>query len=744
MIAGTKMKWWQHTNWCGDAPWWECGEYEGWKFESKVLLLQYFPVPESSNLGYVWDQYFYQALTRWQPWGLYDTTFHWDYAYVEWCWLEYYPTGELRADLIMIGDEDHSFKQLQTLTVNATLPAGTGVALYYKALTPLGWTPHWIPAGNGSALNVLTQAVQLRLVLERNATSGQTTPLVHGVTLNYGDPPPSSVPIIQNVNQTPQMGEVGYLDWVNVSAVIETYAPLSQVLLTYTTTNWTTATVIPMNDSYNIGTSTFHGMIPPFPKDTTMRYRIYAENAWGNETLNMTSEEYSYTIIDNVPPNILHTNSSIWVTPVSPLPSVESVLIECQVTDISDLIDVKMNVTIPGTIYDNYTVEMELNESSSRYYRRFSISPTMQIVYYNIRAYDDVGNLNITRCYTLSIDRQGPTIQSWTNPPSPEYKHSVYILADISDPNGVVAVALRWTADNWVHSHTREMNNTGGDRWETVVPIPPYAYLTTIQWEIEAKDSGDNVRMASFQYQVLDRTPPEILDISFPKPVAVGRALPITITVYEPASGVDTSYSYLTYKLASDPLVHHVIFLENLSEGVWQAVIPGLLFNETAIFWVRMTDKAGYSVTSQDYSYTVVERVSLVNWEHFLYWVLIAVAVTGILLVYRRHGTRIKGNAFTGLGAVGLVAVTAVIWSSPLSWLTLGNLSFQEWLNQLGESGEWFALILLFFAMFLVLALSLGTLYSYDRRRGVRGIRRIEMAEAMGQVMHCLDELEET
>ncbi|MBW1931591.1 MAG: hypothetical protein ACTSRL_14400 [Candidatus Helarchaeota archaeon] len=753
---GTKFKWWRHTNWCGNLnPWWEAGASGGRVrgIEATAacntyqrLTYSFWSTPSfpRSDLGDVWAPQVYQKLVRFQkdPWD--ETTFHWDYAYVKWWWYEYYTNGTLTLQPYTIGDEDHSFKLLQEININATAPLGTALQLFFKAYTPLGWTPQWIPIANGSPLNVLASDVQIRIQLLRQENASQSTPLLHSVTMHYGDPPPTTDPYIHSVSQDPDPTAVGYKNAVNVSAVIETYAPLSQVYLNYTLDNWTSFQLSPMTDSFDIGTSTYTGLIPPVPYNSTVRYVIYAENVWANETRNVTSSEFTYISKDNVPPAILHTNSSTWVSPLHPLPSVSSVRIECAVTDeVAQVEDVLINITFDTQL--TVLESMSYNLTTSRYFYDCVLMPSTQYFYYTIIAGDTNSNWNHTPQFAIRIDREGPAISSLPFPRVPEAEDSVTIVANITDPNGVSSVQMWWTWDAWVHYQGGVLNNTGNDQWRTVVPIPPFPYRTLIEWQIEARDGGGNLRTAEFEYRVDDHTPPQVVAIAYPTPVVTGRPLPINITIREAegASGFNPDTSYFFYRVQSDPTTIHGMFLKQVQGDVWGAVIPPQLFNETVTFWVYLEDNAGNNLTSEEYSFQVVEMAALVDWGHFLYWVFLAVGITGVLLVVRRQSNRLTGSAFTGLGAVVLIAMTAVLWSSPYSFLNMGNLTFQEWLHQLGESGEWFSLIMLFFSIFLVFAIALGSMYSYDRRRSEWRVRLEGIEMAVDVVNRCLEELEE-
>jgi len=75
------------------------------------------------------------------------------------------------------------------------------------------------------------------------------------------------------------------------------------------------------------------------------------------------------------------------------------------------------------------------------------------------------------------------------------------------------------------------------------------------------------------------------------------------------------------------------------------------------------------------------------------------------------------GNRFVGVGLCLVIGMTALTWAIPfLSWWNLQNLPFQEWLFRVGQSSISNLLIVLFFAMFFVIAASFGILYMIDRR----------------------------
>jgi len=725
----------EHPNWYDHGDW-----NRGWTndistvprngayaFYNKTFYNNTVINVKASDLGDTWANPILVIPWRYQQ-DLYDDTcWYWDFASVILTWTEFSSMGT-SAKNVTLGDADHTFKTLQKFNWSASMPSGAALTFQYKVNTTTGWS-NWLNVTSNQAINILASQVQMRFVLKSDTALHQKTPWITNLKIFYGDPI-ILPPVISNVTQKPLADSVGYLESVNVSCDIFTYAPLITAQVQYSYDDWATTYTVEMSDSSTIGTSHRWAAIPEAEVATTVKYKIYAENQFEYGTGSTYSAEYPYTVIDNVPPNIIHDNTSEWVDPLHPSVSPALVRIECQVVDTKSSLEVvKLYVTQPG-VYTNNSYDMEYDTPSGRFYYELVIELPNGILYYYINATDTCHNHNITRIFSISMDVYPPTVISWESPKNPGYGVQVYIYANVSDPNGVSAVEMQWTANNWKNNISLLMDYTLiDDMWRSRDPILPKPWNTTIQWEIRATDNVGNVGVKYFSYLTTDTTDPSITKLDFILPAMEHYPFIVNITVNEPAlaSGINPEKSYLIYTLKSEGFLYYYVALVHVSGDRWSGTIPAAVntFNETVYWWIVLEDNAQNNYESEVHGYIVVEEAGLVNWINYGIWIFIIIGVTGALIVYRKQVTRrgrgLTGNKFIGIGLCMTIGVTALTWVFPLlSWWDLQNLPFQEWLLRLGQSSFSNLLLVVFFVMFFVIAASFGAFYTVDKRESER------------------------
>jgi len=383
-------------------------------------------------------------------------------------------------------------------------------------------------------------------------------------------------------------------------------------------------------------------------------------------------------------------------------------------------------------VWQNHTM---ISSTLNRYSYRLNISLfTTGVLGYRFLAYDHAGEYNETQVYLIYRDFDPPDVESWTTPSVVEYDDSVTISVHAIDAlNAISHVTLWWTADN-VTRHEYELTKMGPDLWQTLKFVPPHPYNTTIFWEVQANDTVGNAVEQQFSYTVFDLTPPDLVGAQYVLPVLAGVPFPINLTIIEPegASGINPDEVYLGFQLESEGAggtgYLHLIKMKQISgTDIWTIEMFPMPLNETVYLSLQVTDRAGNGVLIPLFYYTPVERAELINWGNFGWWTVLMLGLTLLLLTIRRYSTRrrgISGARLLGVSMVLEIGMTAGIWMTPFSWLNLQYLAFQEWLLQVQGSDTWYYVIVLLFLMFFIFALSIGTIYAYDKKRKRKEITR--------------------
>jgi hypothetical protein len=374
----------------------------------------------------------------------------------------------------------------------------------------------------------------------------------------------------------------------------------------------------------------------------------------------------------------------------------------------------------------NHTMQ---NETLSKYFYYFSDISALgpeDTLSYRFWANDTEGLINWTQWYYITRDLVGPTIVSWTDPIIPEYDDSVYIWANITDPNGVIKVVLNWTATTWPISgfnQSRTMVKQYGNTWKTTSPIPTQTYWVTpdvtrrvVKWVINATDMVGNSQVNYYSYQIQDTIYPTITSIVYPTIIESLQDVVVNITMSEPAgaSGIDSTNCFLYFGLASEDYSEaYPVTIVYVSGNLWQTTIPGQILYEEVIFQIFVQDKAGNNYTSETFNYVVTEVVALVTPQWFWLWVfIIAILTTAFIVVRYLYKERFKGKLFLGVGLGVIIGLTIVMWLL-LPVFTFKGLTFQQYMLQLGST---WPDVLYLVTIVMVLGLSPAALWYVNRR----------------------------
>ncbi len=339
-----------------------------------------------------------------------------------------------------------------------------------------------------------------------------------------GLPADTEGPSITDVSWTPEAPVEDQP--VAVSAKVTDPSDVDTVLLMYRTDGaWTS---VPMELKEE---DVYEATIPGQPADTTVHFKIWANDTLGNEA---ETAEFSYTVSpppDTEGPSI----TEITVTPEEPKAGVE-IKIRAHVTDPSgvDTVLLMYRVAAPGAAADEWTTVVMTRVEDNVYEVTIPAQPGGTTVYFKIWANDTLGNVFETSEQSFTVtDTEGPSITdvSWT-PEEPEADEAVTVRAKVTDPSDVAEVVLLYSTDGGKTWHEVSMTAKEGGYYEGTIPGQPGG--TEVIFKIKAKDKLGN-EATSDEHTYTVKKPP-----APPAPTVPG--LPPTIagvpTIYVVAGGV--------------------------------------------------------------------------------------------------------------------------------------------------------------------------------------------------------------
>jgi len=239
-------------------------------------------------------------------------------------------------------------------------------------------------------------------------------------------------PNITDISQTPNMPTS--IDEVTITAnVTDPSGVLCAMLGYYNGTAWNYVTM-----TYNASTKLYEAILSALPPETTIYYRIYACNIAGN-----WSESFTYNYTVRRPPDFQGPNI-INVAHNPPEPTNEDeVIITANVTDPSGVAEVYLSY-YNGITWNNLT--MTYNVATGCYEGKIPPLPVGTVVQYRIYALDRAENWATSDIYNYTVmpaDTQGPYIAEISHSPSvPTYEDYVLVVANVTDPSGVIKVIL--------------------------------------------------------------------------------------------------------------------------------------------------------------------------------------------------------------------------------------------------------------------------------------------------------------
>jgi len=265
-------------------------------------------------------------------------------------------------------------------------------------------------------------------------------------------------------------------DYVKILANATDNSGLSQVILSYSgETLWINITM-----EYNTTTGYYEALIPPFPAGTTVTYRVYAIDVYGNSAV---SSDYRYLVMETRPPIIYSVTRSIEAPS-----STDYVLVMANVSDDSGVQEVVLSY-YNGSCWSNITM---IYNSTTGYYEA-TIPPLLAGTHvdYIIYAVDIYGNTARSIIYQYSVIELNPPVihEVSRNIEEPTEADSVRILANVSDDSGVSCVILSYYDGGCWYNITMAYNETAG-LYEA--RIPTYPSGTKIVYRVIAYDIYGN------------------------------------------------------------------------------------------------------------------------------------------------------------------------------------------------------------------------------------------------------------
>ena len=320
-------------------------------------------------------------------------------------------------------------------------------------------------------------------------------------------------------------------------------------------------------------------------------FKIFANDTLGNWN---ESEEYSYTVVDNEPPEILNVT---W-TPESPNES-ESVTVYAEVSDISDVS--KVLLYYKSAEVGTWNI-VEMVEEYGVYTASIPPYPEFTTIEFKIFANDTFGNWQFSDVFSYTVkDSTPPTlVELYWEPPEPTPEDSVTVFATFSDPSGVDVAILQYRNDSiW---YSVEMTRFSEDQFYGVVP--PHPASITVHFRIIVNDTVGNALITDeYSYIVVDNDPPEITSVFWnPSQPKANES----VTVYAEVSdnvAVDTVILY--YSTLPEEEWQSVVM--SYSDGYYVAVIPPHSDFTEVWLYVFANDTSGNGATSATYSYTVLD-----------------------------------------------------------------------------------------------------------------------------------------
>ncbi len=338
-------------------------------------------------------------------------------------------------------------------------------------------------------------------------------------------------------------------DLVIVSANVDDPNGISQVILSYSTDSGSSWTNVSMND---LGNGTYTGIIPNQPDDTTVLYRVYAADAFGNWEI--TSIE-SYTVDDSYV-----SVDVIWS--IADYGSQGFVTIVANITDGSQVSYATLFYT-----KNNWTAYFVVNYTYSQdtYTWTFWIQNNETILFKIVICETSGKTTTIEDGPIAYGDFEVPTILAdFDQYIYIEDAYCSFIVTDLTEVDNVI-ILYSFDGDHWIQASV-SFNGTGylGELDDLSVGV-------TIYIRVEATDVyGNTAFLGPLEVIIAEQNPPNIVYIyHYPDPVYANETI---MPIFEINDDTSLSEFYVIY---STDLTNWTRIDLVYNESLYYAEIPG-------------------------------------------------------------------------------------------------------------------------------------------------------------------------
>jgi len=307
-------------------------------------------------------------------------------------------------------------------------------------------------------------------------------------------------PTITNALLNPN--EINYEDTPVVSANVTTIENPSSVEFSYTINDINPQTI---SMEYNNLTKRYEVTLPTYCYLSEINGEIRAYSSGGT----LSTLPISYTVTDNIPPEITLLTSSLFIEGLS-----GEIQISAEDLNPNLLLGdewVKAEHRLSGTA-NNY-VSCSYTLFNDKY--TFSIPSGYlegEVIEVKVTATDNLYNEKIEYYYFTVLENDSPTIQTLNHPASAGYLLDFVIELTLTDQTGIdpSSVKIKHTYPDGSWTNLILMTDVGGGIFKTIISSSNHAGIYTINFLIEFKDTIGNRGTTCFNIQSIDNYAPSV------------------------------------------------------------------------------------------------------------------------------------------------------------------------------------------------------------------------------------------
>ncbi|MGQ4834144.1 MAG: right-handed parallel beta-helix repeat-containing protein [Candidatus Asgardarchaeia archaeon] len=402
---------------------------------------------------------------------------------------------------------------------------------------------------------------------------------------------------------------------VKIFANVTDINGVSQVILSYSIGgSWINVTM-----TYNTTSGLYYATIPVFAAGTTVSYKLYAEDGYGNWAI---SPEYSYVVerTDDTPPVLVELSQ----VPLHP-DDTQVVNITVRLFD-ENIVDEVILSYFNGTAWTNIT----MTQNGEYYNATIPAFPVGTNVEYKIYAKDSYDNWMVSATFAYSVakaDNLPPVLKEITQTPEqPDNTQNVSILVVIEDESTIVEVILSYYNGTGWTNVTMTLNGT-----YYTAEIPALPVGTEVLYKIYAKDSYGNWMISpEYHYTVVkaDVAAPIIHEIiRIPQDPTEDQQVVILANVSD-----DNGVSKVILMYYAGVAWNNVTMNYNSTIGYYVGVIPSFANGTEVMYKIYVEDVNDNGAVSPVLKYTVTSKVPItgVSWTYVSY---VSLGVAGVAII---------------------------------------------------------------------------------------------------------------